>query len=137
MARTIIIIIIFLHSAWMRDHRLAGRSAAYHPFRAAGAIPCDRQIILRVWTLASIWSWWTTRINFGARNFDRVQAAGRISIFSIPNYLVVVLELADCPLMLPALGGGLVFLPEFPPQRDIGCGHGSASRIRYWTDGKP
>ena len=63
--------------------------------------------VLRVWTLASIGRWWTTRI-ISAPHFDRVKR-GPYKYISHPNYLVVVLEIAIVPLMLGLPWVALVF----------------------------
>jgi methyltransferase len=54
----------------------------------------------RLWTLASIGRWWTTRI-ISAPHFPRVKK-GPYRILAHPNYAVVVAEIAILPLLLGA-----------------------------------
>lgn len=96
---------IFLHSAWIAviallvdpQHRI-------HPVMLFLFVATQG---LRLWTLASIGRWWTTRI-ISAPHFDRVRR-GPYRYISHPNYLVVVLEIAIVPLMLGLPGVALVF----------------------------
>lgn len=87
---------IFLHSAW-----LAIIFLLVDPLQelntAVLALFVGTQI-LRVWTLASIGRWWTTRI-ISAPHFDKVRR-GPYKYVSHPNYLVVVLEIAIVPLLM-------------------------------------
>ncbi|MEP3225866.1 MAG: isoprenylcysteine carboxylmethyltransferase family protein [Parasphingorhabdus sp.] len=87
---------IFLHSAW-----LAVIFLLVDPLRPLNPILLTLFVftqIMRVWTLASIGRWWTTRI-ISAPHFDRVQR-GPYKYISHPNYLVVVLEIAIVPLLM-------------------------------------
>ncbi|QJB70748.1 hypothetical protein HF685_08050 [Parasphingorhabdus halotolerans] len=96
---------IFLHSAW-----LAIIFLMVDPLRPIGLVMLAVFIgtqILRVWTLASIGRWWTTRI-ISAPHFDRVNR-GPYKFLSHPNYTVVVLEIAIIPLMLGLPWVALVF----------------------------
>jgi methyltransferase len=56
--------------------------------------------ILRLWTLASIGRWWTTRI-ISAPHFPRVKR-GPYKFLPHPNYTVVIIEIALLPLLLGA-----------------------------------
>ena len=96
---------IFLHTAW-----LAIIFLMVDPLRPIAPIMLALFIgtqILRVWTLASIGRWWTTRI-ISAPHFDRVKR-GPYKFLSHPNYTVVVLEIAIIPLMLGLPWVALVF----------------------------
>lgn len=87
---------IFLHSAWIAVIALlVDPQHIVHPAMLALFVGTQ---VLRVWTLASIGRWWTTRI-ISAPHFDRVKR-GPYRYISHPNYLVVVLEIAIVPLML-------------------------------------
>tara|TARA_R110000772_G_scaffold54456_9_gene124383 strand:+ start:9556 stop:10086 length:531 start_codon:yes stop_codon:yes gene_type:complete len=87
---------IFLHSAWIAVIALlVDPQHDIHPVMLA--LFAGTQL-LRLWTLASIGRWWTTRI-ISAPHFDRVKR-GPYKYISHPNYLVVVLEIAIVPLML-------------------------------------
>ena len=96
---------IFLHSAWIAVIALlVDPSHRIHPVMLALFIATQ---ILRIWTLASIGRWWTTRI-ISAPHFERV-TKGPYRFLSHPNYLVVVLEIALVPLMLGLMWVALVF----------------------------
>ncbi|MEO9617213.1 MAG: isoprenylcysteine carboxylmethyltransferase family protein [Parasphingorhabdus sp.] len=96
---------IFLHSAWIAIIALLVQPQhIIHP--ALFALFVGTQA-LRIWTLASIGRWWTTRI-ISAPHFDRVKR-GPYRFVSHPNYLVVVLEIAIVPLMLGLPWVALVF----------------------------
>lgn len=96
---------IFLHSAWIAIIALLVDPWYFiHPAMLALFIATQ---VLRVWTLASIGRWWTTRI-ISAPHFDRVKR-GPYKYISHPNYLVVVLEIAIVPLMLGLPWVALVF----------------------------
>ncbi|MEH6791483.1 isoprenylcysteine carboxyl methyltransferase family protein [Parasphingorhabdus sp.] len=87
---------IFLHSAWIAVIALlVDPQHSVQPLLLALFVSTQ---MLRLWTLASIGRWWTTRI-ISAPHFDRVRR-GPYRFFSHPNYLVVVLEIAIVPLML-------------------------------------
>lgn len=87
---------IFLHSAWIAVIALlVDPQHDIHPVMLALFVGTQ---VLRVWTLASIGRWWTTRI-ISAPHFDRVKR-GPYKYISHPNYLVVMLEIAIVPLML-------------------------------------
>ena len=87
---------IFLHSAWIAVIALlVDPQHGIHPVLLALFVGTQ---MLRIWTLASIGRWWTTRI-ISAPHFDRVKR-GPYKYVSHPNYLVVVLEIAIVPLML-------------------------------------
>ena len=87
---------IFLHSAWIAVIALlVDPQHDIHPVMLA--LFAGTQL-LRLWTLASIGRWWTTRI-ISAPHFDRVKR-GPYRYISHPNYLVVVFEIAIVPLML-------------------------------------
>ena len=87
---------IFLHSAWIAVIALlVDPQHDIHPVMLALFVGTQ---VLRVWTLASIDRWWTTRI-ISAPHFDRVKR-GPYRYISHPNYLVVVFEIAIVPLML-------------------------------------
>jgi methyltransferase len=87
---------IFLHSAWIGV--IALLVDPQHIINPAMLALFVGTQVLRVWTLASIGRWWTTRI-ISAPHFDRVKR-GPYKYISHPNYLVVVLEIAIVPLML-------------------------------------
>ncbi|WP_417623104.1 isoprenylcysteine carboxyl methyltransferase family protein [Parasphingorhabdus sp.] len=87
---------IFLHSSWIAIIALLV-NPQYDILPVLLALFIGTQL-LRVWTLASIGRWWTTRI-ISAPHFDRVRR-GPYKYISHPNYLVVVLEIAIVPLML-------------------------------------
>ncbi|MEJ6593882.1 isoprenylcysteine carboxylmethyltransferase family protein [Parasphingorhabdus sp.] len=87
---------IFLHSAWISI--IALLVDPQHTIHTAMLALFVATQILRVWTLASIGRWWTTRI-ISAPHFERVKR-GPYRYISHPNYLVVILELAIVPLML-------------------------------------
>lgn len=96
---------IFLHSAWIAIIALmVDPQHIIHPAMLAIFVASQ---ILRVWTLASIGRWWTTRI-ISAPHFDRVER-GPYRFVPHPNYLVVVLEVAIVPLMLGLPWVALVF----------------------------
>lgn len=96
---------IFLHSAWIAAIALlVDPEHGIHP--AMMALFAATQL-LRIWTLASIGRWWTTRI-ISAPHFDRVKR-GPYRYFRHPNYLVVVLEIAIIPLMLGLPSVALLF----------------------------
>jgi methyltransferase len=96
---------IFLHSAWIAIIALlVDPQHAIDPAMLALFVATQ---LLRVWTLASIGRWWTTRI-ISAPHFDRVKR-GPYKFISHPNYLVVVLEIAIVPLMLGLPWVALVF----------------------------
>ncbi|WP_422344210.1 isoprenylcysteine carboxyl methyltransferase family protein [Parasphingorhabdus sp.] len=87
---------IFLHSAW-----LAIIFLLVDPLRELNTAVLVLFVgtqILRVWTLASIGRWWTTRI-ISAPHFDKVRR-GPYKYVSHPNYLVVVLEIVIVPLLM-------------------------------------
>lgn len=87
---------IFLHSAW-----LAIIFLMVDPLRELNPIVLALFVgtqVLRVWTLASIGRWWTTRI-ISAPHFDLAKR-GPYKFISHPNYLVVVLEIAIVPLLM-------------------------------------
>ncbi|MEM8919419.1 MAG: isoprenylcysteine carboxylmethyltransferase family protein [Pseudomonadota bacterium] len=87
---------IILHSAWLVVIFLM-----VDPLRPVAPLMLALFIgtqLLRIWTLASIGRWWTTRI-ISAPHFDRVQR-GPYRFIPHPNYVVVVLEIAIVPLML-------------------------------------
>lgn len=87
---------IFLHSAWIAVIALlVDPQQGIHPVLLAFFVTTQ---LLRLWTLASIGRWWTTRI-ISAPHFQRVRR-GPYRFISHPNYLVVVLEIAIVPLML-------------------------------------
>ena len=87
---------IFLHSAWIAVIALlVDPQHDIHPVMLA--LFAGTQL-LRLWTLASIGRWWTTRI-ISAPHFDRIRR-GPYKYVSHPNYLVVLLEIAIVPLML-------------------------------------
>ncbi len=87
---------IFLHSAWLAIiFLLVDPLRPLNPLLLALFVGTQ---ILRVWTLASIGRWWTTRI-ISAPHFDRVKR-GPYKFLSHPNYLVVVLEIAIVPLLM-------------------------------------
>ena len=87
---------IFLHSAWIAVIALlVDPQQGIPPVLLALFVATQ---ILRIWTLASIGRWWTTRI-ISAPHFHRVKR-GPYRYFRHPNYLVVVLEIAIVPLML-------------------------------------
>lgn len=96
---------IFLHSAW-----LVAIFLMVHPLRPVAPLMLALFVgtqFLRVWTLASIGRWWTTRI-ISAPHFDRVKR-GPYRFIPHPNYIVVVLEIAIIPLMLGLPWVALVF----------------------------
>lgn len=96
---------IFLHSAWIAVIALlVDPQQAIHPALLALFVSTQ---LLRLWTLASIGRWWTTRI-ISAPHFDRVRR-GPYRFISHPNYLVVILEIAIVPLMLGLPWVALVF----------------------------
>jgi methyltransferase len=96
---------IFLHSAWIAVIALlVDPQHGIHPAMLALFVATQ---LLRLWTLASIGRWWTTRI-ISAPHFDRVRR-GPYRFVSHPNYLVVVLEIAVVPLMLGLPWVALVF----------------------------
>jgi methyltransferase len=96
---------IFLHSAWIAIIALlVDPQHIIYPAMLALFVATQ---LLRIWTLASIGRWWTTRI-ISAPHFDRVKR-GPYKYISHPNYLVVVLELAIVPLMLDLPWVALVF----------------------------
>lgn len=96
---------IVLHSAWIAIILLLVEPHyPIHPLMLALFVGTQ---ILRVWTLASIGRWWTTRI-ISAPHFDRVNR-GPYRFLSHPNYTVVVLEIAIIPLMLGLPAVALVF----------------------------
>ncbi len=96
---------IFLHSAWIAVIALlVDPQQGIHPALLALFVSTQ---LLRLWTLASIGRWWTTRI-ISAPHFDRVRR-GPYRFISHPNYLVVVLEIAIVPLMLGLPWVALVF----------------------------
>ena len=96
---------IFLHSAWVAVIALlVDPQQAIHPALLALFVSTQ---LLRLWTLASIGRWWTTRI-ISAPHFDRVKR-GPYKFISHPNYLVVILEIAIVPLMLGLPWVALVF----------------------------
>lgn len=96
---------IFLHSAWIAIIALlVDPQHAIHPAMLALFVGTQ---LLRLWTLASIGRWWTTRI-ISAPHFDRVKR-GPYKYISHPNYLVVILEIAIVPLMLGLPSVALVF----------------------------
>ena len=87
---------ILLHGSWLAVIFLTA-----DPFRSVAPLMLALFVgtqILRVWTLASIGRWWTTRI-ISAPHFDLVKR-GPYRFLSHPNYTVVVLEIAIVPLML-------------------------------------
>lgn len=87
---------IFLHSAWIAV--IALLVDPQHGIHPAMLMLFVATQLLRLWTLASIGRWWTTRI-ISAPHFVRVRR-GPYRFVSHPNYLVVVLEIAIVPLML-------------------------------------
>lgn len=96
---------IFLHSAW-----LAVIFLMVDPLRPLNPILLAIFVgtqVLRVWTLASIGRWWTTRI-ISAPHFDLAKR-GPYKFLSHPNYLVVVLEIAIVPLLMGLPWVALVF----------------------------
>lgn len=96
---------IFLHSSWIGIIALLVQPQhIIHPAFFGLFVMTQ---LLRVWTLASIGRWWTTRI-ISAPHFDRVKR-GPYRFISHPNYLVVVLEIAIVPLMLGLPWVALVF----------------------------
>ena len=96
---------VFLHSAWIAIIALlVDPQHAIHPAMLALFVGTQ---LLRLWTLASIGRWWTTRI-ISAPHFDRVKR-GPYKFISHPNYLVVILEIAIVPLMLGLPWVALVF----------------------------
>ena len=96
---------IFLHSAWIAVIALlVDPQQTIHPALLALFVSTQ---LLRLWTLASIGRWWTTRI-ISAPHFDRVRR-GPYRFISHPNYLVVILEIAIVPLMLGLPWVALVF----------------------------
>ncbi len=96
---------IFLHSAWIAIIALLV-DPRHIILPAMLALFVGTQL-LRLWTLASIGRWWTTRI-ISAPHFDRVKR-GPYKYISHPNYLVVILEIAIVPLMLGLPWVALVF----------------------------
>lgn len=96
---------IILHSGWLAAlFLLVDPQHAIHPALLAAFVGTQ---ILRVWTLASIGRWWTTRI-ISAPHFDRVKR-GPYRFLPHPNYTVVVLEIAIVPLMLGLPWVALIF----------------------------
>jgi len=96
---------IFLHGAWIAVIALlVDPQHGIHPAMLALFVATQ---LLRLWTLASIGRWWTTRI-ISAPHFDRVKR-GPYKFISHPNYLVVILEIAIVPLMLGLPWVALVF----------------------------
>lgn len=96
--------IIFLHGAWLVAlwaFLLSGQSR-YQPWAAAAYLAV---LILRIWTMASLGRYWTTRLIVvpGAPLVRK----GPYRYIRHPNYLVVVLEIAVLPL---ALGSWLLAL---------------------------
>ena len=96
---------IFLHSAWLGIMMLLVNP--FHPLNSIFFVLFVTTQILRVWTLASIGRWWTTRI-ISAPHFDRVKR-GPYRFLPHPNYTVVVLEIAVVPLLLGLPWVALVF----------------------------
>ncbi|WP_373489778.1 isoprenylcysteine carboxyl methyltransferase family protein [Parasphingorhabdus sp.] len=96
---------IFLHSAWLAIIALlVDPQQDIHVALLALFVATQ---MLRIWTLASIGRWWTTRI-ISAPHFDRVRR-GPYRFVSHPNYLVVILEIAIVPLMLGLPAVALIF----------------------------
>jgi len=96
---------IFLHSAWIAIIALlVDPQHEIRPFLLTLFVATQ---LLRLWTLASIGRWWTTRI-ISAPHFDRVRR-GPYRFVSHPNYMVVVLEIAIVPLMLGLPWVALIF----------------------------
>lgn len=87
---------IFLHSAWIAV--IALLVDPQHDIHPVMLTLFAGTQLLRLWTLASIGRWWTTRI-ISAPHFDRIRR-GPYKYVSHPNYLVVLLEIAIVPLML-------------------------------------
>lgn len=96
---------IFLHSAWIAV--IALLVDPLHEIHPAMLVLFVATQLLRIWTLASIGRWWTTRI-ISAPHFDRVKR-GPYRYIRHPNYLVVVLEVAIVPLMLGLPAVALLF----------------------------
>ncbi|MEO9498043.1 MAG: isoprenylcysteine carboxylmethyltransferase family protein [Parasphingorhabdus sp.] len=87
---------IFLHSAWLAViFLMVDPLHVLNPFLLSLFVGTQ---ILRVWTLASIGRWWTTRI-ISAPHFDLAKR-GPYRFLNHPNYLIVVLEIAIVPLLM-------------------------------------
>lgn len=96
---------IFLHSAWLAViFLMVDPLHTLNPVLLALFVSTQ---ILRVWTLASIGRWWTTRI-ISAPHFDLARR-GPYKFLNHPNYLVVVLEIAIVPLLMGLPWVALVF----------------------------
>lgn len=87
---------ILLHGSWiLLMVMLARPDHALNPFLLSAFFLSQ---ILRLWTLASIGKWWTTRI-ISAPHFPRVKK-GPYKFLSHPNYTVVIIEVAIVPMLL-------------------------------------
>ena len=96
---------ILLHGGW-----LIAIACFANPAAQPNQILCAGFFLsqaLRLWTLASIGRWWTTRI-ISAPHFPRVKR-GPYKFLPHPNYTVVVMEIALLPLLLGALWVAVVF----------------------------
>ncbi|MFC4290939.1 isoprenylcysteine carboxyl methyltransferase family protein [Sphingorhabdus arenilitoris] len=89
---------ILLHGGWIIAIAFLASPALSPPFLLLTGFIFSQ--IFRIWTLASIGRWWTTRI-ISAPHFPRVKR-GPYRFLPHPNYAVVVAEIALVPLLLGA-----------------------------------
>ncbi|MGH6892153.1 MAG: isoprenylcysteine carboxyl methyltransferase family protein [Dongiaceae bacterium] len=90
-------VLVFLHSAWLVAlwMLLLLGYAEFHPWAAIAYVAAQA---LRIWTVASLGRYWTTRI-IVVPDAPLVRK-GPYRFLRHPNYLVVVLEIALLPLAL-------------------------------------
>lgn len=96
---------IVLHGGWLVAILLMARPSA-RPDAVIFSLFVASQLF-RLWTLASIGRWWTTRI-ISAPHFPRIRK-GPYRLMAHPNYALVVAEIALLPLLLGAPVVAIVF----------------------------
>lgn len=97
-------LIVLVHAAWLAGLWAFGWNQPLNSVWLAFFLGLQG---LRVWVLATLGRRWTTRII--TIPGERLVASGPYRIFSHPNYLVVVGEIASLPLCLGLPGFALVF----------------------------
>jgi methyltransferase len=97
--------LVLLHAAWLAS------MAVFIPASTAPAWPLlgvyAALQVLRLWTIASLGPYWTTRV-ITVPNAARV-TSGPYRLFRHPNYAVVCAEIAILPLAFGALAIAIVF----------------------------
>lgn len=96
---------ILLHAAWLASMAIFIPAATIPNWRLLGVYALLQPF--RVWTIASLGPYWTTRV-ITVPGAERVRR-GPYGIFRHPNYVVVCAEIAVLPLAFGALEIAILF----------------------------